>query len=95
MLTQHPHSVGARINHAIALCFNGRVDEARALLETVKLEKLRGPQQAAVHFGWLGVYRAQEAWNQVRAELRALEGEPMFPRQRRWLEEIRQALPVE
>ena len=95
LLTQHPQSVGARINHAIALCFNGRVDEARTLLETVRLDELRGPQRAAARFGWLGVHRAQEAWEQVRTELRALDGEPMFPRQRRWVEEIRQALPVE
>jgi hypothetical protein len=41
------------------------------------------------------VHRAQEAWERVRADLRVLEGEPMFPRQRRWVEAIRQALPVE
>jgi predicted Zn-dependent protease len=93
LLARHPASAGARINHAIALIYTGRVAEAEALLREVDADRLVAAQAAAYRFAFAGVHRAREDWDRVREDLRVLEGERLFPSQQRWLEQIRRAIP--
>ncbi len=94
LLNAYPESVGAQINHAIALLLNGRDEDAATLLDKVNYGQLVGQQVPAYHIAAAGVNRYRQDWPRLRADLRALDNERLFPKQRAWLNELRQAIPA-
>ena len=93
LLDRYPDSVGAQLNHILALILNGRAEDAAVRLDRIDYRRVSGPDVAVYHFVSAAVNRAREKWTVVREDLRALESEPLFPKERRWLEEIRRSLP--
>jgi len=91
--TQLPNLAAGQINHVFALVLNGRTDEAAGLLDRIELPRLTESEQGAYYLSALAVHRALEDWPAVSADLKALQNERLFPKQERWLEEIRRALP--
>lgn len=93
LAARDPGSVGAALNHAIALGMNGRPDDAAKILEACTPALGNDPQRTAYHLGWLAVHRERAAWEQVRADLDNIDPQELFPSQKSWVEEIRRSLP--
>ena len=93
VLARQPDLVVAQLNHVIALVLNGRAEDAAALLDRIDPRRLASSDASVYHLAAVGVNHALQNWPAVRDGLRALESERFFPKQQRWLDEIRRSLP--
>ena len=93
LLSQQPHLMVAQLNHIFALVLNGRAEDAAKLLDQIDTYRLTPLERPAYHLASAAVNHALQHWSTVREDLHALESERLFPRQRRWLDELQHSLP--
>jgi Flp pilus assembly protein TadD len=91
-LAMNPGNAGARLNHALALLQNGRLDDAQVELDGLDPNALDAYLRTVLRLGYfeLGVRR-----NDSKAALEAyggIESRFLMPPQERWLAETRQSL---
>lgn len=86
LVAQFPNSIGVRLNHAFALIYNRRLQEANELLEDVSKQPMN-PEEA--HSYALAKFELAIMFNQpdfARVMLRRVDRSRLFPSQARWLE---------
>jgi hypothetical protein len=93
LYTRHPDLLAAQINHVFALVLNGRTADAAVLLDRIETHRLTELDRGAYYLASVAVHHALQNWPAVRVDLHALESERLFPKEQRWLDEIRRSLP--
>ena len=92
---QHaPQSRLARVNHALALVQNGRLEEGEQLLKTVSPEDLSDSARSVLQFVWFQCHRQAGRTTAARAAADLIDVRHLFPPQVQWLEQARAELPA-
>ena len=92
IFSQSPQSIGARINHVLALLLSQRIDEAEALLKTVNPDTLSSLEKTSVHLGWLEIYLRRKNYSSARQASQHIEREYLFSPQLKWLEKAEEEI---
>lgn len=77
-----PMNPDVRLNHAMALAFNGRTREAAAILEGTPVRSLSATQRNHYHLAWFDVHVAQQDWDKARERSRLMDQRLLLPLQR-------------
>jgi hypothetical protein len=92
LLAEKPDSLGAKINHALALTQNKRTPEAEALLQTINASQVTEAERTALYLGWFEVYFNQHDYERARAMSDRIDTRFLFPSEFKWLEAARTRL---
>ena len=95
ILSQNPQSVGARINHVLALLLSQRVDEAESLLKTVNPDTLSSLEKTSVHLGWFEIYLRRKNYANARQASQQIERAHLFSPQLKWLEKAEEEIAAQ
>ena len=93
VLNHAPQSRIARVNHALSLVQNGRLDEAEQLLKTVSTNDLTESARTVLAYVWFQCHRAAGRIAAARASAALVDVRHLFPPQVRWLEQAKAELP--
>ena len=92
VIAKNPNSLGAKINHILALLLSQRVEEAEKLLNTIKRDNLTPPELASVDLAWFEVfYKHKQYPKALQADAR-INREYLFPTQIKWLEKTKEEM---
>ena len=94
LYSRAPQSLAARVNHALALVQNGRLEEGEQLLETVPMDELTGPTRSVLQFVWFQYYRQGGRVAAAKAAADRIDVRHLFPPQVQWLQRARAELPA-
>lgn len=89
-----PQSPLARINHALALVQNGRLEEGELLLKTVSPDVLTDSARSVLEFVWFQCHRQAGRVAAARAAAELIDVRHLFPPQVQWLQQARAELPA-
>jgi tetratricopeptide (TPR) repeat protein len=81
LISKLPTSVDARINHVLALLNNGRADDARRLLRTVKPDGLNATQFSVLQFAWFECHLQSREPAEARRAADAIDRRLILPPQ--------------
>lgn len=95
LLREKPGFLGIRINHALALLMNFRVDEAADILESIPAGELNPEYAASFYLAWFECYLQQEKWDRAKEVLPRIERRYLFPAEVDWLDRQAARLPEE
>ncbi|MEI6343160.1 MAG: hypothetical protein WCR07_14510 [Verrucomicrobiota bacterium] len=82
-----PGNVDVRLNHAMALAFNGRAREASEILSAMSERSLTPSQRNNHRVAWFDVYVAQMNWTKAREQYEQMETSQLLPLQRKRVQE--------
>jgi len=91
-LTQDPRNRGARLNHALALLQNGRLDDAAAELDQLNPLDLDSHYRTVRQLGYFELYFRRQDRNAALQAYREIEPRFLMPPQLRWVQEAYQQL---
>jgi tetratricopeptide (TPR) repeat protein len=92
--THAPQSRMARVNHALALVQNGRVEEGEQLLKTVSPQDLTDSARSMLQFVWFQCHLRAGRTAEARAAAELIDVRHLFPPQVQWLQQARAELPA-
>ena len=95
IFSQSPQSVGARINHVLALLLSQRVDEAESLLKTVNPDTLSSLEKTSVHLGWFDDLPSPEELCECPAGQPTNRARVSFSPQLKWLEKAEEEIAAQ
>jgi hypothetical protein len=82
-----PGNADVRLNHAMALAFNGRAREASQILSAMSERSLTSAQRNNYRLAWFDVYVAQRDWAKARDLSERLDKSQLLPLQRKRVQE--------
>ena len=92
--THSPQSRLARVNHALALVQNGRLEEGEQLLKTVSPQDLTDSARSVLQFVWFQCHRQAGRIAAAKAAAELIDVRHLFPPQVQWLQQARAELPA-
>jgi len=87
-----PQSRLARVNHALALVQNGRLEEGEQLLKSVSPDDLSDSARTVLQYVWFQCHRLAGRTAAARAAAELIDVRHLFPPQIQWLEQARAEL---
>lgn len=89
-----PQSRLARVNHALALVQNSRLEEGEQLLKSVSPDDLSDSARTVLNYVWFQCHRLAGRTAAARAAAELIDVRHLFPPQIQWLEQARAELPA-
>ncbi len=86
--SRNPSSIPLRINHALALIQNARIDEAERLLADIPAARLTGSTAANFHYAMAEIHGAKARWRAALETAAGINREELFPQQQARLERL-------
>jgi hypothetical protein len=90
VLQRAPDSVSGKLNHCLALIYNRRVPEAKAMLDTIAPAQLAGAERATWYFAYFQVCCERREDDLALQMSEQIERQYLFPAERQYLDELRQ-----
>ncbi len=92
LLSEHPDSTIAQLNHCLALLLNQRTSEAKNLLLRIDPLTLNDEEHRAYQQAWLEIRVNLEQWDDARESLKNADRSQLLAPQIKWLEEAERKL---
>ena len=91
-LTMNPGNAGARLNHALALLQNGRLDDAQVELDRLDPNALDAYLRTVLKLGYFELAVRRKDSKAALEAYSGIEARFLMPPQERWVAETRQSL---
>ncbi|MDG1891326.1 MAG: hypothetical protein P8L18_08445 [Verrucomicrobiota bacterium] len=80
-------NIAARVNHALALLLNGRLDEAVAYMQKIPLEKVPTEMQTGYHLAWFQIAHRMKDHEAARVHGLKVDMSQLLPGDLAWFQE--------
>jgi predicted Zn-dependent protease len=94
LVAASPNSTIARINHAMALIMNHRIDEAVSQIRGINVRQLTQQEASAFHLASFQIYLEQREFAKAWEARDRIDPRFLFPPQVKWIEQAQQQMPA-